>query len=377
MFKSKFPDMQESIFPVISRLANAAGATNLGQGFPNFEAHEYVFERLNYYTLNKFNQYAPGAGYEKLRNEIAKAQANLYGHSIDPNKNITVTSGATEGIFTAIATVINPGDEAIIFDPSYDSYDPNIRLNGGIPIHIHLDLHNPGYDWNIVATKITKKTKLIIINTPHNPSGLTLKQEDLDALWDLIKDKDIFVLSDEVYQHIIFDGQKHISPFNDERFKDRTFSVSSFGKSFHNTGWRLGYCLASEKLTHEFQKIHQYVVYCSMGSTQMALADMMEKYPNWFTELGAFYQAKRDLFLTELKKTQFIPLKCEGSYFQLVDYSAYAQEGDFQFCENLIHAKKLAAIPVSVLYEKAPKQQIIRFCFAKTDDVLRQAFQEF
>lgn len=375
--ESKFPDIQESIFPKISKLAQSAGATNLGQGFPNFEAHDYIFERLKYYTDNGYNQYSPLAGHEKLRQQISIAHKECYGTDFNPNDEVTITTGATEGIFCAISAVINQGDEAIIFDPGYDSYNPNVRLNGGQPVHVNLNMHPLAYNWDEVAKKMNHKTKLIVLNTPHNPTGLTLKKEDLDTLWNLIKDKDIFVLCDEVYQHIIFDGQKHISPLNDERFRERTFSVSSFGKSFHNTGWRLGYCLAPKNLTHELRKIHQYITYCSMGSTQMAIADMMERFPTYFQELGDFYQKKRDLFRTQLAKTKFKILPCEGSYFQLVDYSAYADLDDETFCEQMIKKDKLAAIPLTPLFLDAPEHRYIRFCFAKTDDVLLSAFENF
>jgi len=377
MLKSKFPDIQESIFPKISRLANENSAINLGQGYPDFEADPFIFERLNYYTHNGYNQYSPLAGHEKLRHEITKSHLKIYGTEFSHEHEVTVTTGATEAIFCAISTIINPGDEVIIFDPGYDSYNPNVRLNGGKPIHLNLDIHNPGYDWELVKSTITDKTKLIVLNTPHNPTGLTLKKNDLDSLWELIKDKDIYILSDEVYQHIIFDNKKHISPINDERFRERTFSVSSFGKSFHTTGWRLGYCIAPKELTKELRKIHQYITYCSMGSAQMAIADMMEKHPQYFAELGLFYQRKRDLFLDKLKATKFTALPCEGSYFQIVDYSAYSKKPDLDFCTDLIMDKKLAAIPISALYIDAPEQQIIRFCFAKTNKVLESSLDLF
>lgn len=371
--ESKFPDIKESIFPKISKLAQTYNAINLGQGFPNFEAHHFIFDRLHYYTDNGYNQYSPLAGHLKLREQIALSHKSIYGQEFSSEEEITITTGATEAIFCAISTIITQGDEAIIFDPGYDSYNPNVRLNGGVPIHINLKMSPLGYDWDLVASKITSKTKLIVLNTPHNPTGLTLKQSDLDALWEIIKDKNIYVLSDEVYQHIIFDGQKHISPLNDERFTSRTFAVSSFGKSFHNTGWRLGYCIAPVNLTTELRKIHQYITYCSMGSTQMAIADMMEKYPNYFLELGNFYQNKRELFKNELTKTKFKILPCEGSYFQLVDYSEYSDSDDETFCKNMIKDQKLAAIPITPLFKKAPSHQYIRFCFAKTDDVLKGA----
>lgn len=375
--ESKFPDIKESIFPKISRLSAQANAVNLGQGFPNFEADQYIFDRLKYYTDNGYNQYSPLAGQIKLREQIAKAHHNVYGQTFSMEKEITITTGATEAIFCAISSVIKSGDEAIIFDPGYDSYNPNVRLNGGIPVHINLSMNPISYDWNEVAQKVNDKTKLIVLNTPHNPTGLTLKQADLDSLWEIVKDKNIFILSDEVYQHIIFDKQIHLSPINDERFRSRTFAVSSFGKTFHNTGWRLGYCIAPTNLTEELRKIHQYITYCSMGSTQMAIADMMEQYPNYFSELATFYEQKRDLFRSELQKTKFESLPCEGSYFQLVDYRHYSQENDETFCEGLIKSKKLAAIPITPLFKDAPKHTYIRFCFAKTDDVLRSAFDKF
>lgn len=374
-FKTKFPNIGTTIFTTMSALANEHNAINLGQGFPNFEGHSYLFERLNYHTHHGANQYAPMPGVEKLRQQISLMQKNVYGTEVDYQKEITVTSGATEAIFCAISAIVQAGEEVIIFDPSYDSYVPNIELIGGVPIRLALKAPSFKIDWEEVKSKITNKTKMIIVNTPHNPTGTILSQNDLDELWILIKDKNIFVLSDEVYQHIIFDNQKHISAFNDERFRDRTFAISSFGKTYHATGWKVGYCLAPANLTTEFRKVHQYITFCTMASTQLSIADMMEKFPNYYSELASFYQAKRDLFLEGIKQTKFKPLHTRGSYFQLVDYSEISDKPDSEFCINLIKKFKTTTIPVSAFYQNPPKQNILRLCFAKTDDLLNDALR--
>lgn len=371
--KTKFPNIGTTIFTTMSALANEHKAINLGQGFPNFEGDSFLFERLNFHTHNGANQYAPMPGVEKLRQQISLMQKSVYATNVDPMSEITVTSGATEAIFCAISAVVEKGDEVIIFDPSYDSYVPNIELNGGIPIRIALKAPLFEIDWNEVKSKISKKTKMIIVNTPHNPTGTILTANDLNELWNLIEDKNIFVLSDEVYQHIIFDNKKHISAFNDERFRERTFAISSFGKTYHATGWKVGYCLAPANLTVEFRKVHQYITFCTMASTQLSIADMMEKFPNYYAELATFYQAKRDLFLSGIKDTRFKPLHTLGSYFQLVDYSDISDKHDQDFCIDLIKEFKVTTIPISAFYENAPKQNILRLCFAKTDDLLQQA----
>ncbi|MBD65117.1 MAG: methionine aminotransferase [Halobacteriovoraceae bacterium] len=378
--KSKFPDIGETIFTTISLAANKGeDVTNLGQGFPNFDAHPYLLERVCHHTLNQKNQYAPMMGVTQLREQITHSHYKYYETHFDPVEEVTVTSGATEAIFCAISAVVTPGDEVIILDPAYDSYNPNVRMNGGVPVHVNMNIATPddAFDWQKIKDAITPKTKMIILNTPHNPSGVILKESDLDHLWDLIKDTSIYILSDEVYQHIIFDGHQHVSPLNDERMRERTFAISSFGKSFHVTGWKVGYCIAPAKLTKEFRKIHQYTTFCTFAGFQYALAETMEREPYYFSELSSFYQQKRDHFQSLLAKTSFKILPCSGSYFQLVDYSAYSDKNDFDYCLELIQTHKLAAIPLSALYARPPEQKLIRLCFAKTQETLEKSMDYF
>lgn len=278
---SKFPKMETTIFSQVSTLALKHNAINLGQGFPNFGADPYIIERLNYHSSHGVNQYAPMTGMPQLIESINK---------LHQSGEVTITSGATEAIFCAISAIIHSGDEVIVFDPSYDSYVPNIELNGGIATRINLNA-DFNIDWNLVESKITSKTKAIILNTPHNPSGKILTQDDLNSLWELIKNKNIFIISDEVYQFITFDGRKHLSPMDDERMSERTFAISSFGKTFHVTGWKVGYCRASSKLTKEFRKIHQYITFCTPGNIQLAISDMLENKIDEVRGLSRFYQA--------------------------------------------------------------------------------------
>lgn len=375
-FNSKFPEMKTTIFSQISALANEHQATNLGQGFPNFSPSPYLLERLIHHTNEGLNQYAPMTGMPKLLESIAKVHLDIYDQKLDPQNEITITSGATEALFCAISTIVNKDDEVIIFDPSYDSYAPNIELNGGIPVRINLN-DDFSFDFEKIKSLISNKTKAIILNSPHNPSSKCLTSPELNEFWDLIKEKNIYIISDEVYQHIIFDGKKHLSPFNDERFRDRTFAISSFGKTFHVTGWKIGYCIAPVNLTKEFRKIHQYITFSTLGSAQMALSDMLEHRSEEIFDLSSFYQKKRDKFQALLKKTKFDILPCEGSFFQLVNYSNLSNETDMDFCTSLIKNKKLAAIPLSSFYKVPPNSKVIRFCFAKDYGTLSKAFDHF
>lgn len=372
-FKSKFPSLETTIFSQISALATKHDAINLGQGFPSFSPSSYLLERIKYHIDAGVNQYAPMSGIPKLLASIKAMHKNLYNQNLDENLEITVTSGATEAIFCAISTLVNHGDEVIIFDPSYDSYGPNIELNGGIPVHLNL-YKDFTINFENLKDAICSKTKAIILNSPHNPSGKCLTKKDLDQLWDLIGDKNIYIISDEVYQHIIFDNNKHISPFSDERFRDRTFAISSFGKSFHITGWKVGYCVAPKKLSHEFRKIHQYITFSTMGAAQLAISDMIDHNFDEVLGLSKFYEEKRNFFNQSIKKTKFKALPCEGSFFQLVDYTDLSDKKDLDFCVELIQKYKLAAIPLSSFYREAPEQRIIRFCFAKDEKILAQAF---
>lgn len=370
--QSKFPSLGTTIFSKISTMANQYNALNLGQGFPDFSPSPYLLEKAHAHTQAGANQYAPMSGAAPLRCAIQSLHRDFYQAEINADQEITVTSGATEAIFCAISAVVHPGDEVIVFDPSYDSYIPNIELNGGVPVRINLneDFEIP---WGKVKESISAKTRCIIINSPHNPSGALLKTEELDLLWDMVKDTNIVIISDEVYQHIIFDNKTHVSPFNDERFRDRTFAISSFGKTFHVTGWKVGYCVAAPNLTQEFRKVHQYITYCTPANLQLAIADMLDNKRDEVRGLSAFYQQKRDLFQDLIKDSKFKILPCSGSYFQLVDYSELDDCDDLEFCEKLIKEHGLAAIPISVFYNTPPAQKVIRFCFAKEDETLLQA----
>ncbi|WP_127716804.1 methionine aminotransferase [Halobacteriovorax sp. HLS] len=372
--QSKFPHMKTTIFTQISQLANKHNAVNLGQGFPNFSASEYLLERLAFHTNAGLNQYAPMTGLEKLRQSIVKLHSKVYSQEINGDDEITVTSGATEAIFCAISAITRQDDEVIFFDPSYDSYAPNIELNGGVPVRVNLN-GDFSINWELVAKNITSKTKAIILNSPHNPSGKCLTNEDLNSLWELVEDKNIFIISDEVYQHIIFDAKEHLSPFNDQRFRSRTFAISSFGKSLHATGWKVGYCVAPKELSTEFRKIHQYVTFSTPANMQMAISDMLDNKEAEILVLSQFYQYKRDLFQKELEQTDFTILPCEGSFFQLVDYSKISTEEDTVFCTQLIEKYKIATIPLSPFYKQPPKQRLIRFCFAKDDNTLKSALK--
>jgi methionine aminotransferase len=369
---SKFPQMQTTIFTEMGLLAREHKAINLGQGFPNFEPHPYLFERYHYYLTNGHNQYAPMMGVSALRDQIVKLHKRTYGVKLNKHDEITITSGATEGVFCAISALIGSGDEIIMFDPAFDSYVPNVELNGGVAVHVELDDHYR-IDWNRVADKITDKTKAILINTPHNPCGTTLTESDLDSLWNIIENKNIFIISDEVYQHIIFDGHKHLSPFNDVRMRDRTLAVSSFGKTFHVTGWKVGYVVASKELSAELRKIHQYITFCTHPASQMAIADMMEKFPNYYADMAKDYTERRDFFAKGLNEIGLKTYPVEGSYFQMIDYSPFSTESDKEFAIKLTKEGKVTGIPISVFYETPPQCTVLRFCFAKTYEVLEES----
>ncbi|MCP4912375.1 MAG: aminotransferase class I/II-fold pyridoxal phosphate-dependent enzyme [Oligoflexia bacterium] len=372
---SRFPNIGQTIFSKISALSNQKKAINLGQGFPNFEGDEFLYQRLKYYIDHGQNQYAPMTGMPKLREIVTLRHQEIYGNAVHPQDEVTITAGATVSIFCALSALVSPGDEVISFDPSYDSYTPNIELLSGVSKRINLTADFQ-IDWDLVKKTVTSKTKVILLNTPHNPAGSVLTQDDLDKLWDIVKDKNIFIISDEVYQHIIFDGKKHLSPFNDERMRNRSIAISSFGKSFHVTGWKVGYVLSSKELMTEFRKVYQFISFTTFAAPQSALADMMEKNPNYFQSLAKFYQQKRDFLRDGLSHTKFKVLPCEGSFFQLADYSEISDKEQNDFVMDLIDSPGVATIPISGFYQSAPKsQKVIRFCFAKTEEVLAQAIE--
>lgn len=373
MFESKLPNLGTSIFSQMSALANQFSAINLSQGFPEFDAPELLKKQLNHYVLEGVNQYSPSSGVPRLQQQIARLIKRKYNANINANEQVTVTSGATEALFVAIQAIVRKGDEVIVFDPAYDSYQPAIELAGGRSVHVAL--HAPDYaiDWSVVTNAITANTRAIIINTPHNPSGKTLKQTDIDKLRSLVAQHDLYVISDEVYEHITFDQQPHLSVLRDDALFAKSFVISSFGKTFHSTGWKMGYCIAPAELAVEFRKIHQYVTFSSFTPAQHALADMLEQQGEHVDELSEFYQQKRDVLSNALKESRFTVLPSEGTYFLLLDYSDVSELNDVEFCQWLAEQAGVAAIPLSVFYEKHSNDKVIRLCFAKNEATLIQA----
>ncbi|HCE55378.1 MAG TPA: methionine aminotransferase [Lutibacter sp.] len=369
---SKIPQVKTSIFSIMSGLSVEENALNLSQGFPNFESDLKLIALVNKAMVNGKNQYAPMPGILSLREAIAEKIFNLYGVSYNPETEITITAGATQAIFTAISATVHKDDEVIIFKPAYDCYEPTIELFGGKAISVQLNPEDFSIDWQKVKGLITDKTKMVIINSPHNPSGRILSKSDMQQLEALLKNTNILLLSDEVYEHIIFDGEKHQSAALFPALAERAFIVASFGKTFHNTGWKVGYCIAPAKLTEEFRKVHQFNVFSVNHPVQIALAEYL-KNPNHYLELGSFYQQKRDLFLSLLKDSRFDFIPSKGTYFQLLNFSKITDESDVDFAIKLTKKQKIASIPISVFNEAGLDTKVLRFCFAKTDETLKKA----
>ncbi|PKN05448.1 MAG: methionine aminotransferase [Deltaproteobacteria bacterium HGW-Deltaproteobacteria-9] len=372
MISSKLPDVGVTIFTVMSKLANDAGAINLSQGFPDFNVAPELRDLVAKYMAAGQNQYAPMQGVQALRQRIAQKTKELYGASYDPDTEITVTSGATEAIFCAITCVVNPGDEVILLEPAYDAYAPDILLAGGIPVYVTMKYPDYHIDWNEVKDAITPKTRLLILNSPHNPTGAILGPEDMTALLEITKDTNILIIADEVYEHIIFDGNRHESIVRYPELAWRSFVISSFGKTYHATGWKVGYCLAPRQLSVEFQKVHQFVTFASHTPTQLAYAEFLEQKEKYLA-LPVFYQAKRDLFLSLIRDSRFRPLPCCGTYFQMLSYEAITDEKDIDYARRLTTEHKVAAIPPSVFYVHGDDHKALRFCFAKNDETLIKA----
>jgi methionine aminotransferase len=371
--RSKLPWVGTTIFTQMSQLAAEHQAINLSQGFPDFPASALLLDELNRQVLAGNNQYAPMTGVAHLRQQIAALTARSYGRFVDADTDITVTSGATEALFVAIQAVVRPGDEVIVFDPAYDSYQPAVELAGGKTIHIQLAAPDYQIDWHAVNRRVTDQIKLIIVNSPHNPTGMVFSEADWRALADLVQQHGLFCISDEVYEHMVFDGAAKLSAHQQAALLDRTFVVSSFGKTFHVTGWKLGYCIAPTNLSLEFRKIHQYVTFSSFTPAQYAIAAVLEQQPQLITELAGFYQQKRDLFASLLTSSALKLLPCRGTYFQLADYSAVSTLNDVEFCHWLTIQHGVAAIPLSVFSRQEQDSKIIRFCFAKQPSTLEQA----
>ena len=370
--QSKLPSVPTSIFTVMGKLATEQNALNLSQGFPDFESDSKLIELVNEAMKNGKNQYAPMPGIFSLRKAITEKMERLYRVSYNPETEVTITAGATQAIFTIIAAMIKKDDEVIIFKPAYDCYEPTIELFGGKTVAVQLNPEEFSINWSEVKQLISDKTKMIIINTPHNPSGRVLSKEDMLQLESLLKDTNIFLLSDEVYEHIIFDGEKHQSAALFPALAERTFITASFGKTFHNTGWKVGYCIAPSELTKEFRKVHQFNVFSVNHPTQVALATYINT-PKNYLELGSFYQAKRDLFLDLIKDSRFKFTPSVGTYFQLLNFATITDESDYDFAVRLTKEQKIASIPISVFNENKYDSKVIRFCFAKKDETLKKA----
>ena len=371
-FTSKLPNVGTTIFTVMSSLAKEHNAINLSQGFPNFESDSKLIKLVNDAMKSGYNQYAPMMGSLELREAIADKFQNLYNSSYKPESEIVVTAGATQAIFTIISAFIKQNDEVIIFTPAYDCYKPSVELQGGKVIPVQL--HYPDYkvDWNLVENKISTKTKMIIINSPQNPSGTVFSKKDMLTLEKITNNTDIIVLSDEVYEHMVFDGVKHQSACLFTELKKRTFITASFGKTFHNTGWKMGYCCGPEELMIEFIKVHQFNVFAVNHPMQIALAKYLEE-PSHYNDLSSFYQQKRDLFLESISNSKFKFKPTHATYFQTLEYTAISDESDVDFAKRLTKDNGIASIPLSVFNENHLDFKALRFCFAKTDKTLLQA----
>ncbi|MBT8279728.1 MAG: aminotransferase class I/II-fold pyridoxal phosphate-dependent enzyme [Bacteroidia bacterium] len=371
-YSSKLPNVSTSIFSVMSTLANKHNALNLSQGFPNFKSDQKLIDLVSRAMNSGHNQYAPMPGLLSLREALSRKFEMLYQSTYDPELEITITAGATQAIFTALSAFVGQDDEVIIFKPAYDCYEPTIELNGGKTIAIQLEAPHYKVNWEYVQEMISEKTKMIIINTPHNPSGTLLSKEDMLKLQELLMGTDILVLSDEVYEHIIFDNEVHQSVCRFSDLKNRSFITASFGKTFHNTGWKMGYCCAPKELMSEFRKVHQFNVFSVNHPIQIALAEYLNDSKH-YEGLSSFYQQKRDMFLNLISSSRFKFTPAKGTYFQVLDFSDISMENDIEFAKNMTIEKKLAAIPLSVFNENGLDHKALRFCFAKNEDTLKGA----
>lgn len=371
---TRLPKVGTTIFSVMSALAQEHGAINLSQGFPDFDCPAALQAAVTRHMAEGRNQYAPMGGVPALSEAIAAKVERLYGRRVDPVTEVTVTAGATEALFCAITALVRPGDEVIVFDPVYDAYEPAIELAGGRAVHLPLTPPLHGVDWQRVSDALGPQTRALILNSPHNPSGATLSAADLQTLAALLGDRPVFVIGDEVYEHIVFDGRRHESLNCYPELAARSLVISSFGKTYHATGWKIAYCVAPPRLTAELRKVHQYVTFSVATPLQYAYADYIAAHPEHYSELPAFYQGKRDRFCALLTESRFTFTPSAGTYFQLADYSAIADTDDVSFARWLTREAGVAAIPVSVFYETPdPRQRRVRFCFAKNDDTLQRA----
>lgn len=371
--ESKLPALGTTIFTQMSALAQQHQAINLSQGFPDFSGPDYLQQRLTYHVAQGANQYAPMTGAAPLRSAIAEKTAAQYGWQPDADKEITVTAGATEALFAAIAALVRPGDEVICFDPSYDSYGPAIELAGGVVKRVALQPPLFSVDWAAFRALLSARTRLVILNTPHNPSATVWRQSDFEQLWQAIANHEIYVLSDEVYEHICFAPEGHASVLRHSELRQRAIAVSSFGKTYHMTGWKVGYCIAPDAISAEIRKVHQYLTFSVNTPAQLAIADMLRHAPEHWQELPEFYRARRDFLVNALSASRFEVLPCEGTYFLLADYSAISDLDDVTFCRWLTEHAGVAAIPLSVFCADPFPHKLIRLCFAKQESTLQAA----
>lgn len=375
--QSKLPKVGTTIFTVMSQLAGECNAINLSQGFPSFDPDPELLRLIDHYLHAGANQYAPMPGVPSLRAAIAAKVQKLYGRTVDENTEVTVCTGATEGLFSTIQAIVRPGDEVIVLDPAYDSYEPAITLAGGRTRHVPLTAPMPDsefhIDWERLASTVNDKTRLIILNFPQNPTGAVMSAADLDRLAEVVRGTSIYLLSDEVYEHIIFDGVAHQSLLRHDELWQRSFVLSSFGKTYHATGWKVGYCIAPAALTVEFRKVHQFTCFAVVTPIQHALADFMAKTPGHYEELPAFYEAKRNRFCNLVKDSRFRFRPAQGTFFQILDYSDITDEPDLDYAKRLTREIGVASIPVSVFCEEPFPGRKLRFCFAKDDTTLEEA----
>ncbi|MGU9938389.1 methionine aminotransferase [Empedobacter brevis] len=372
MIKSKLPHVSTTIFSVMSQLATEHQAINLAQGFPDFDADPELINRLNFYSSQNYNQYAPMSGVEKLRVLLSEKYSHLYQSEYDFQHEINITSGASQAIFNVISTLIHPNDEVIIFEPAYDLYQPTVELFGGKIVPIQLTYPDYSIDFTALKQRITNKTKLIIVNNPNNPTGRILAEDDLKQFEQILKDTNCYLLADEVYEHITFDGKPHYSFAQLNAVKDKIFIIGSFGKLFHITGWKIGYILAEKELMKEFRKCHQFNTFSTHTPSQYAIADYLE-HPEHYLQLNDFFQQKRDFFIHGLKSTNFDVLPCEGTYFISANYAKISDLPDTEFAKQLTEQHKVATIPISAFYHNKKDDHVIRFCFAKKDETLLNA----
>jgi len=373
--QSKLPDVGITIFTVMSALAAEHEAINLSQGFPDFDPDPDLLALVDKYMQSGYNQYAPMQGVLALRERIAEKTQQLYNAVYDPYAEITITSGATEALFAAISAVVHPGDEVVVIEPAFDCYVPAIALNGGVPVFVKLNFPDYHIDWDDVQAAITSKTRLIILNSPHNPTGAVLSDEDISALKRIVENTNVLIISDEVYEHIIFDGLVHESMARHPELAQRSFVISSFGKTYHTTGWKIGYCLAPEPLSAEFQRVHQFLTFASNTPIQFAYAEFMQK-KDAYLKLAKFYQKKRDKFLALIETSRFKAVPCKGTYFQMLDYASISDESDIEFSKRLTIEHGVASIPPSVFYNDNEDHRVLRFCFAKKDETLERAAEK-